>query len=359
MKLKRKTGSLKDDLPDSRSQKKSRQNTEQHVGPQGNLSSESALEQELDILKHALQEFMDKETFVEQCLGRSGPDVLRAVHALNKAINQPNLLSPSIPAFPDNQVARKEASAIPSNRKGDGLPTLPYITDPSLRSSVFTHPGVNSKPDCNYDRLEVLGDAYIELIATKMVWNRFPNLSSGRISQIREALVKNETLSSYADLYGFIRQARIPRDYFAQPKRLTKTKSDIFEAYVAAIVLSDQTNGHSIAEAWLSELWMPKIEMFGGEKCDLRAKESLAQKVMGRNISLSYIDERPPLQLDNNGQTFFVGVYLTGWGWTNKHLGSGEGRSKTIAGNAAAKAALDNKPLIDEIVLAKAASLSS
>ena len=46
-------------------------------------------------------------------------------------------------------------------------------------------------------------------------------------------------------------------------------------------------------------------------------------------------------------------MYLTGWGWDKKHLGSGEGRNKAIAGDEAARQALLNVPLIDEISATK------
>ncbi|KAE8375870.1 ribonuclease III domain-containing protein [Aspergillus bertholletiae] len=237
----------------------------------------------------------------------------------------------------------------------EGLPVLPPITDNVLKRAVFTHPGVSNDAEKTYDRLEILGDAYIELIATKLIWKRFQEIPSGRISQIRELLVKNETLAEYATGYGLDNKATVPQDYSKQPKRWTKTRADIFEAYVAAAIISDSVDGYRTVEKWLAQLWLPKLLELGTQKPVLNAKEILAKKIMGKGIKLRYIDERPPAQQGPGMQTFFVGVYLTGWGWNNRHLGSGQGPNKTIAGNRAAHQALSNEPMVDEIICVKRA----
>ncbi|EAW14653.1 ribonuclease III [Aspergillus clavatus NRRL 1] len=218
-----------------------------------------------------------------------------------------------------------------------------------MEMAVFTHPGVGKDLNSTYDRLEILGDAYIELIATKLIWNEFKDLSSGRISQMRELLVKNETLSEFAALYGFDSRAAVPHDYLNQPKRWTKTKGDIFESYVAAVILSRPLDGYSVAERWLTQLWLPKLRCTALRQPRLDAKEALAKKIMAKGIKLRYIDEYPPSRPSGGVQTFHIALYLTGWGWHNRHLGSGQGPSKAIAGDAAARQALLNESLIKEI----------
>ncbi|KAJ5775962.1 uncharacterized protein N7511_000973 [Penicillium nucicola] len=230
---------------------------------------------------------------------------------------------------------------------------LPSIMDEKLRTAVFTHPALSNKNNTTYDRLEILGDAYIELIATKIVWERFPDLPSGRISQIREILVKNETLSKFAETFGFDRKVAVPLNYNNSSKRWTKTKGDVFEAYVAAVILSDPVNGYQVAEHWLTDLWMPFLQNLGRQKGGLRSKEALAKKIMGRNIKLEYLEERPSVQLKGGTQTFFIGLYLTGWGWEKRHLSSGQGLSKAAAGDEAAENALLDSSLISEIVSVK------
>ncbi|KAJ9288257.1 ribonuclease III domain-containing protein [Paecilomyces variotii] len=299
---------------------------------------------------------------VQDQLGGVGRDLLKTASQIERRLAQATSTY-HCHAGKSSQVTEKAPRTSPED-KATHLPVLPLVRDPALEQAAFRHPGVvkgheGDTSTLNYDRLEILGDAYLELMATKLIWNRFQNLPSGRISQLRELLVKNETLAEFATLYGFDRRAAVPEENIKQPKRWTKTKGDIFEAYVAAVISSNPTSGYEEVENWLSQLWSPKLDCFLDTKPTLQSKELLAKKIMGKGIKLKYVDERPPVQLLGGMQTFYVGVYLTGWGWENQHLGSGQGLNKAIAGDNAAREALLNKPLIDEIAAAKRAHNNS
>ncbi|KAL3445524.1 ribonuclease III domain-containing protein [Aspergillus insuetus] len=275
-------------------------------------------------------------------------DVLKAATDLSRALQRTSLSSKASAnlAGIDATIPPK----LPKDRASlpQSLPPLPRIMDANLEKTVFTLPAMSSDPTKTYDRLEILGDAYIELIATKLIWNRLPEIPSGRISQIRESLVKNETLAEYSTKYGLGSKTSFPQDYLNQPKRLIKTKGDLFEAYVAAIILS-QPDGYSIAEDWLSQLWIPRLEALDEPPSHMHAKQALAKRVLKqKGFRLDYIDEKPPVQHQGT-ETFFIGVYLTAPGLTNKHLGSGQGLSKAAAGNKAAQKALENEDLMNDI----------
>ncbi|OXV05250.1 hypothetical protein Egran_06982, partial [Elaphomyces granulatus] len=303
-------------------------------------------------------ELICNSEYVRNHLGETSYDILGAIGELHKAFNRTKGLPSHVSTAENAQNATTSCGFQLTSLTGPArrVPQLPPILDITLEKAVFTHPGVTKDQNMgfpgslSYDRLEILGDAYIELIATKLIWNRFHNLPSGQISQIREGLVKNETLAEYATMYGFDRKALVPKDHLTQTKRSVKTKGDIFEAYVAAIILSDKTNGYQTAEGWLSELWMPKLTEAAPRKQRLQSKESLARKIMSRGVRLEYVDEKLPVIQKGGTQIFAVGVYLTGWGWNNHHLGSGQGPSKAIAGDQAAYQALLNKSFIDGLV---------
>jgi len=152
----------------------------------------------------------------------------------------------------------------------NSLPPLPPILSPALETAAFTHASLYNPNTTSYERLEFLGDAYIELIATRLIYPAFPTLPPGRMSQKRELLVKNETLAEYALAYGFDKRAKLPRDFWGlgagRGKLWTKTMGDIFEAYVAAVVLSDPKGGFELVETWLQELWREKL--FGKDEGD-------------------------------------------------------------------------------------------
>lgn len=322
--------------------------------PNEDRRNENAVPSRLVMLENLTREVLNNTDTSQEC-ATAGADLLKAVAELDRAFRQAK--KPSLATTPSEDIGGKSMLANDhsglGNREGAQVPVLPPILDKSLEEAVFTHPGMSNDFNTTYDRLEILGDAYIELVATKLVWHTFPGLPSGRISQIRETLVKNETLAGYATMYGFDCRASVPKDYLKQPKRWMKTKGDIFEAYVAAVVLSDAVNGYSAVETWLTQLWAPKLKCLDHPPVTLQAKEALAKRIMGKGVKLKYVDERGPVQLEGGMQIFNVGVYLTGWGWTNKHLGSGQGLSKSIAGDQAARAALQNMSLIDEIAAVK------
>lgn len=236
----------------------------------------------------------------------------------------------------------------------NNVPRLPPIT-PELEKAVFTHQslsgGNSHTQELSYERLEFLGDAYIEVMATRLIWDQYKALPAGRMSQTRELLVKNETLYDYALRYDFNKRIKVQRHFEREdPKKWLKIVADVFEAYVAAIILSEPTNGFVLAEEWLTQLWLPKLKEVPATGPNSKAKEQLAQKIMGKGVKLHYRDEAPMEQLKGGMQTYFIGVYLTGWGWEDQHLGSGTGLSKGGAGNEAAAKALGNMSLIDEIV---------
>lgn len=245
------------------------------------------------------------------------------------------------------------------------LPPLPPILDKALESVAFTHPGslscdTASKVNISYDRLEFLGDAYIELMATRIIFPRFPRLAAGRLSQQREMLVKNETLAEYALAYGFDEKARLPSTYNTpgkdNKKLWLKTLGDIFEAFVAAVIISDPEQGFQTVEAWLAALWESKLgfqKREDTEAVDPKAKMHLAAKVMGKGIKLNYRDEARPVEIRQEGKLIFqIGVYLTGWGWEDQHLGSGKGLNKQEAGQKAAADAMAN-PLTAQVASIK------
>jgi ribonuclease III len=236
------------------------------------------------------------------------------------------------------------------------LPSLPPIS-PEISEIVFTHQSKTStkasrNQSASYERLEFVGDAYIEMMATRLVWDRFKDLPAGRLSQLREMLVKNETLGNIAVMYGLDKRVAVSAEVMANPKVWKKVKGDVIEAYVAAIVLADETMGgagYTTAERWLHELWTPKLKDMLEEKVpDLNTKDELSRKIVSQGVRLEYREERPMKLVKNGQQILFIGAFLSGWGYDRELLGRGQGLNKTVAGNLAAANALAN-PLVEKI----------
>ncbi|KAF2403276.1 ribonuclease III [Trichodelitschia bisporula] len=236
------------------------------------------------------------------------------------------------------------------------IPPLPAITDPTLTDAPFTHTSmlpahVPPTSTNTYEPLEFLGDAYLEVIATRLIHARFAGHSVGQKAGLRELLIKNDTLASYAEHYGFPDRVKTTKHERSQGgKTWSKILADVFEAYVACVILSDPQHGFDTAEQWLTALWAPKVLEWrargdGKVGADEGLKSSqarvlLAQKLLGGDAKLEYLQERP-MEVKNSRTTFFIAVYLTGWGYTKQYLGRGSGRSKTLASAEAASNALE------------------
>lgn len=260
------------------------------------------------------------------------------------------------------------------------LPPLPLILSPTLEAAVFTHSGVTSSPNASYERLEWIGDAYVELTATLLIAQTFTTYPPGKCATIRESLVKNASLAAYARNYDFHSRARLPPEFATatnssndgavlgmpkQPRQdRNKVMGDIFEAYVAGVVLSDAEHGVARVAEWLKCLWAPQLKVqiadyemqhvrAGAER--LSAKEQLHAALQGKDVKLTYRECAPEKKDRETGAPLFsVGVYLDGWGMSDHSLGWGVARGKKEAGAKAARMALENRKLLGRLGSLKA-----
>jgi ribonuclease-3 len=289
------------------------------------------------------------------------------------ALPPPTSIPGAVPAYTPFRVAQN-------------FPPLPPIKDSTLTKAPFTHRstlssynrGTQTTPDITYERLEFLGDAYIELIASRLIFSHFGNLTAGHQSQLRELLVKNETLAQYSRAYGFENKVEAgDMNYMHESSRqkgnkgFNKVLGDVFEAYVAAVIISDPEHGFAVAEKWLTTLWQPKLlfntsmdpvynTLTHVSAADPRqvynptAKNDLQQRIVEHAVTkLEYEPYQASVELkgDQLGQNrHFIALYLTGWGYERKLLGKGEGRSKVEAGNWAAIEAMhgEAKEVVEE-----------
>jgi ribonuclease-3 len=229
------------------------------------------------------------------------------------------------------------------------LPPLPPITEPHLHEAVFTHQSFHATNlnvhqhidlGVDYERLEFLGDAYIELIASRALYNRFPLVDVPQLCSWRERLVENVALAKFSEAYGFPDQLRRKVDFDKDSKAWKKVVADIFEAYVAGVVLSNPEDGFAIAEKWLDELWAPQLLGFQEKIVENpRARDDLQKLLSLNGIDIRYREVKPMI-MERGVQKYFLGVYLTGWGYKDEWLGTGEGQKKAQACIAAATDAL-------------------
>lgn len=262
------------------------------------------------------------------------------------------------------------------------VPKLPEVLDSTLAAAAFIHTSVGNGDATNlsYERLEWVGDAYIELIATLLIAQTFPFLSPGKASQYREGLVKNVTLAGYARQYGFHKRIRMddrPTAPGIKESDWIKIQGDVFESYVAAVILSDPVNGIQRAADWLKDLWGQKLrsDIIHEERSEFKFDSPL-WRLRGGNVEISVVDksQTKPINFKDQIQkaigykgiklryedvgapqksretklaVFTVALYLDGWGEQGRLLGTGKGNGKKDAGERAAEMALQKKELIE------------
>ncbi|KAH5156924.1 hypothetical protein HBH69_087460 [Parastagonospora nodorum] len=229
------------------------------------------------------------------------------------------------------------------------LPPIPPVTEPHLQEAVFTHRSIHANNvnvhqhvdfGLDYERLEYLGDAYIELIASRALYNRFPHVDVPQLCSWRERLVENVALAKFSEAYGFPDQLKRKVEFDKKSKAWRKVVADIFEAYVAGVVLSDPENGFATAEKWLDELWASQLLNFQEKVVEnARARDDLQKLLVVNGIQLNYKEEKPMI-MEQGVQKYYLGVYLTGWGYEDEWLGSGDGQKKAQACISAATDAI-------------------
>lgn len=206
----------------------------------------------------------------------------------------------------------------------------------NLLREAFTHRSFlnesKEKGLAHNERLEFLGDAVLELVATDYLFRKYPNETEGDLTAYRSGLVNANTLSDVAlklNLGDFLLLSK------GEAKDKGKARQYILantiEAVLGAIYL-DQ--GYEVAEQFIAKNVLPLIDEIVEKGLWQDAKSSFqekAQDVYGVTPTYKVQEEIGP----DHDKQFRVGVYLE-----NEMIADGIGRSKQEAEQAAAKKGL-------------------
>lgn len=181
----------------------------------------------------------------------------------------------------------------------------------------------------NYERLEFLGDAVLELVSSEFLFRGSPGLPEGKMTQLRASMVCESALAFCA------RDIRL-EEYILLGKgeectggrRRDSITSDVMEAVIGAIYLD---GGMAPAKAYIDRFVLSDLEH---KKLFYDSKSNLQEVVQGKfKKSLEYelLDVCGP----EHDQTFRVQVRMG-----EEVLGTGEGHTKKAAEQQAAYEAL-------------------
>ena len=105
-------------------------------------------------------------------------------------------------------------------------------------NQAFTHKSLNKEPRNNYERLEFLGDAVIDIIVSRELMREFPEGDEGLLTQRRAALVQKPYLASIGQLLDLMDYINIEQNVnLSINKIVEKQQANLFEALIGAIYL--------------------------------------------------------------------------------------------------------------------------
>ena len=208
------------------------------------------------------------------------------------------------------------------------------FTDGALLEQALTHSShANECTDtarmADYERLEYLGDAVLEMVSSDFLFHRFPELPEGVLTRYRAALVCEEALFSCArvlDLATYIRLGRGEESTGGREK--PSILSDVTEAVIGAIYLD---GGLPAADAFIRAHVLTDVEA-KLQNDDAKSKlQEYAQRTGKADVIYEVVRQDGP----EHSKVFTSAVYIG-----DRFLAEGTGKNKKASQQEAAKAAL-------------------
>ena len=199
----------------------------------------------------------------------------------------------------------------------------------SLYETAFTHTSFSNENNNsnNYERLEFLGDAVLELVMSDYLYNNW-NLEEGKMTKIRASYVCELACATYAKDMGFERYIRLGSGEGGPNNTIL---ADVFEAFVGAIYLD---LGFSYVKEFILGVVVKYIEEKRDFLQDYKSQLQELVQTVKKSVVYEIIDEQGPAH--NKSFTCQVKV-------DDVVMGVGSGNSKKAAEQEAARSALDKR----------------
>ena len=211
----------------------------------------------------------------------------------------------------------------------------------SLLTQALTHRSyLNEHPDfaSSNERLEFLGDAILEFWVSRELFERFPGLPEGVLTDLRAKIVRTESLTGIGRKLNLGRFLLLSRgEEIGGGRENESLLANCFEALIGA-VFCDQ--GIVKVEKFLENFVLPKINKFvSGEIKAVKPEELKGPKSFLQEIAQERFKITPTYKVlksegPDHAKIFLIGVYLG-----EKMVGQGKGWSKQEAEETAASEA--------------------
>ena len=194
-------------------------------------------------------------------------------------------------------------------------------------SSQVNEQKINKKPD--YERLEFLGDAVLEMISSAFLYKTYPDKKEGEMSKIRASLVCEPALAYCSEQLELKKYIQLGKGEEATGGRNKESIiADVMEAVIGALYLD---GGIEESKRFIDNYVLTNadsMQMFSDSKSIL---QELAQGENLGNIRYEICGESGP----EHDKILEVRVYVG-----DKNLGEGTGKTKKAAEQKAAYQAL-------------------
>ena len=204
-----------------------------------------------------------------------------------------------------------------------------------LLAEALTHPSLGHETQRHHfdnQRLEFLGDAVLQLIFTRHLFDLFPSASEGELTKLRSRLVSREGLKVYAIAIGLGNYLMMGRGEEQSGGRTrVSALADAFEALIGAMYLDSDLE--TVRRLVLEEA-SSNLKLLQAEPVEVNPKgrlQELLQSISSRSPTYAIVSALGP-----EHQKMFVSEVS----WNGRALGSGAGASKKEAESAAATDAL-------------------
>ena len=105
-------------------------------------------------------------------------------------------------------------------------------------TQAITHKSIDSNPRNNYERLEFLGDAVLDMVVSRELMREFPDGDEGLLTQRRAALVQKPYIAKISKLINLLNHINIePSVNLKIEKIAEKQLANLFESVVGAMYL--------------------------------------------------------------------------------------------------------------------------
>lgn len=187
------------------------------------------------------------------------------------------------------------------------LPSLPEIPSDTIRRQVFAHStsitftaaNLHNPPESN-ERLEFLGDSYLNFCVSNIIFREFPKLSPGELTILKAGLVSNANLNTWARAYKLHEHLVLGYSmaHLQVPEKAEKLIADVFEAYLGGVIVSNP-NGRNLVDSFLEALLQPVLDqkrviLTSVSKIDKMSVSRMYEEaqIRGKSVTFRFEDSR-------------------------------------------------------------------